>query len=66
MLEQVFRVRDIKGRIVDLDVDIKHEKNKKEQARLTDEQAALKFALRTVQYYTCTHDSLTLGQNKRP
>lgn len=39
-------VRDLNRRVQDLEADIKRETNKKERARLEDEQASIKLVLR--------------------
>jgi len=49
---KIISVRDIDNRIIDLQRDIDHEKNKKEKARLEDEQAALKLTLRVMPIQT--------------
>ncbi len=49
---EVLKVRDIENRIRYLTTAIDKEKNKKEQARLIDEQAALKLTLRLTDAYT--------------
>jgi len=58
MQEKVIRVRDMRRRVGDIDAELKVEKNKKEVARLTDEQAALKFVLRTQPMFVADHASL--------
>jgi len=46
MRTKAIKVRDIQNRIDALETMIKKESNKKERARLEDEQAALKLTLR--------------------